>query len=375
VRLNIDGIAKLDKKTKNLVKRLNPDNIAIIDQEDLDRVTAESLLDTGVQIVINSAQYITGRYPNTGPLLLASAKVKLIEDAGKEIFKLVNEGDRVMVKDSSIYKDAKMVAKGNILTLEAIEDKMTAARKNLSGELQDFAVNTLSYVQAEKGFILDKPSLPEIKTQIKDRPVLIVVRGYDYKQDLRMLRSYIRDIKPVIIGVDGGADALVEEGYKPDIIIGDMDSAGDKALRLARELVVHAYTNGVAPGLKRIEKLGLNALVFKVEGTSEDVAMVLAYELGAEIIVLVGSHANLIEFLDKGRKGMASTFLARLKVGDRLVDAKGVSKLYRSKPKVGYLITIILAAFITTIIIIMSSPQVRNFVSLVVSRIRLSLGM
>ncbi|RJQ33097.1 MAG: hypothetical protein C4562_01395 [Actinobacteria bacterium] len=373
--MNIDGIAKLDKKTKNLVKRLNPDNIAIIDQEDLDRVTAESLLDTGVQIVINSAQYITGRYPNTGPLLLASAKVKLIEDAGKEIFKLVNEGDRVMVKDSSIYKDAKMVAKGNILTLEAIEDKMTAARKNLSGELQDFAVNTLSYVQAEKGFILDKPSLPEIKTQIKDRPVLIVVRGYDYKQDLRMLRSYIRDIKPVIIGVDGGADALVEEGYKPDIIIGDMDSAGDKALRLARELVVHAYTNGVAPGLKRIEKLGLNALVFKVEGTSEDVAMVLAYELGAEIIVLVGSHANLIEFLDKGRKGMASTFLARLKVGDRLVDAKGVSKLYRSKPKVGYLITIILAAFITTIIIIMSSPQVRNFVSLVVSRIRLSLGM
>ncbi|MGH3657778.1 MAG: putative cytokinetic ring protein SteA, partial [Micromonosporaceae bacterium] len=176
------------------------------------------------------------------------------------------------------------------------------------------------------------------------RHVLIVVRGYDYKADLDVLRPYIREFKPVLIGVDGGADALVEAGYTPDMIIGDMDSVSDDVLRCGAEIVVHAYADGRAPGLARVEALGLSAVTFPAAATSEDIAMLLADEKAASLIVAVGTHATLVEFLDKGRGGMASTFLTRLRVGGKLVDAKGVSRLYRQNLSTSSLVLLVLAA-------------------------------
>jgi uncharacterized membrane-anchored protein len=190
---------------------------------------------------------------------------------------------------------------------------------------------------------------------------LIVVRGADYREDLSTLRrsGYIQELHPILIGVDGGADALLAEGAKPDVIIGDFDSVSERALRCGAKLIVHGYTDGRAPGAKRLDDLGLEYTVFAAAGTSEDIAMLLAYERGAELIVAVGSHSHMIDFLDKGRAGMASTFLVRMKVGPILVDAKGVSRLYKQQVRKGDLALLVLSAIFTLVVITMVSEPVR----------------
>lgn len=366
------GTARLDKKTKNLVKRLEPGDIAFIDHEDLDRVTAESLVETRVEVVVNASKSISGRYPNLGPMILTKAGVHLIDNAGKDIMKDIKEGDQILINSNTIVKDRIAVAKGTVLDSEAVERLMDEAKGNIGRELEMFANNTVEFVRKEKAF-LEGADVPETETDMRHRHVLIVVRGYDYKADLKTLRAYISEFRPVLIGVDGGADALIEAGYKPTIIIGDMDSVSEKALASGAELIVHAYPSGKAPGLLRLEELGLSSIIFKSAGTSEDIAMLLAYEQGAELIVAVGTHANLIEFLDKGRKGMASTFLVRLRVGSILVDAKGVNKLYRATVKPSYFIVVVVAALITLFTVIQASPAARNMLRLVALKIRLSL--
>ncbi len=373
--MHFEGVAKLDKKTKKLVKRLHSGDIAIIDHEDLDRVTAEALVETGVDVVINASCFTSGKYPNTGPAILSAAGIYLIDNVGGQIFNLVKEGAHISVQGETIYLDEKAVASGKKLTHMALAREYEKANSRLGKELEKFAVNTLEYMQKEKELILDGSKVPETRINFKGRHVLIVVRGYDYKADLKALRTYIREVKPILIGVDGGADALIEEGYTPDIIIGDMDSVVDGTLRRGAELIVHAYPGGKAPGLKRLEKLGLPSIIFEAAGTSEDIAMILAYEKGADLIVAVGSHLNLIEFLDKGRKGASSTFLVRLKIGSKLVDAKGVNKLYRSNIKISYLIILFLAGMSAITAIVAASPSIRQSVHLLVIQLKLMLGI
>lgn len=369
------GSAKLDKRTKNLVKRLKPSDIAIIDHEDLDRVTAESLLENKVEVVVNARSFVSGRYPNVGPLLLSSAGVHLIDKVGTEIFEKLDEGDWLTIEGGRVFRDKELISEGGVLTVLAVQAKLDKAKEGLSTQLEEFAVNTLEYMQKEKHLLSEESELPPVKTNFKGRHVLVVVRGYDYKADLKILRSYIRERKPLLIGVDGGADALLKEGYRPDIIIGDMDSVTDEALLSGSELIVHAYSNGEAPGLTRLKDMCLSSMVFKSAGTSEDTALLLAYEKGAELIVAVGTHAHLVEFLDKGRKGMASTFLVRLKVGEKLVDAKGVNQLYQSRVKVSYLLTVILSALVVVTAVVMASPMVRQFLRLLFLTVRSFLGI
>ncbi len=223
---------------------------------------------------------------------------------------------------------------------------MDEAKSGLSTQLEAFAANTMEYMKRERALLLDGVGVPEVRTKFENRHVLVVVRGYDYKQDLAALRHYIREYKPVLVGVDGGADALREAGYKPHMIVGDMDSVSDEVLRSKAEVVVHAYPDGRAPGLERVQDLGIDAVTFPAMGTSEDIAMLLADEKGASLIVAVGTHATLVEFLDKGRGGMASTFLTRLRLGGKLVDAKGVSRFYRSRISSAALLLLVLAAFV-----------------------------
>lgn len=370
-----DGLAKLDKRTKRLVKRLKPSDIAVIDHEDLDRVTAEALVETGVEVVINASCFTSGKYPNAGPLVLCSAGIHLLDNVGSEIFDVVKEGSRLTVKGEEICLGDRIVARGKKLTYMMLEHELEKAHGRIGEELEKFAVNTLEYMQKEKALILDGSRVPETGVSFSGKHALIVVRGYDYKADLKALRAYIREVKPILIGVDGGADALVEEGYKPDIIIGDMDSVADATLKCGAELIVHAYAGGRAPGLSRLEELGLSATVFEAAGTSEDIAMILAYEKSAELIVAVGTHANLVEFLDKGRKGMSSTFLVRLKVGGKLVDAKGVNKLYRSSVKMSHLALLLLGGLSAIIAIIIATPAIRQSIRLMLVQLKLIFGL
>ncbi|TQS39880.1 putative cytokinetic ring protein SteA [Cryptosporangium phraense] len=325
------GPARLDRRTKRLTQRLKPGDVAIIDHVDIDRVAGDALVASGVSAVINASPSISGRYPNLGPEVIVAAGIPLLDSVGQEIFDRLREGQRVRIEGKSVFLGDEEVATGQRQDTESIAAAMAEAKAGLSVQLEAFAANTMEYMKRERDLLLDGVGVPEIKTPIDGRHCLIVVRGYDYREDLEVLGSYIREFRPVLIGVDGGADALVEAGYTPDLIVGDMDSVSDDVLRCGAEVVVHAYPDGRAPGLARVDRLGVRAVVFPAAATSEDIAMLLADERGATLIVAVGTHATLVEFLDKGRAGMASTFLTRLRVGGKLVDAKGVSRLYRQR--------------------------------------------
>jgi uncharacterized membrane-anchored protein len=325
----VGGVVRLDRRTKHLVSRVRPGEVALIDHVDLDRVAAESLVAARVAAVLNAKPSISGRYPNLGPELLVAAGIPLLDDLGEDVFEHVRDGDQVEVDGNSVLVDGVAVAYGVRHDADSVAKAMADAREGLSVQLEAFATNTMEYLRQERELLLDGVGVPEVATRLARRHCLIVVRGYGYQDDLRALRPYILDMRPVLIGVDGGADALVAAGYRPDLIVGDMDSVTDETLRCGAELVVHAYPDGRAPGLDRLAGLDLPAVIFPAAATSEDIAMLLADGNGAELLVAVGGHASIGEFLDKGRGGMASTFLTRLKVGGKLVDAKGVSRLYR----------------------------------------------
>ena len=351
------GTARLDRRTKRLTKRLRPGDIAVIDHVDLDRVAAEALVAAGVAAVVNVAPSVSGRYPNLGPEVLLTAGIPILDNVGGDIFGQIREGDRIRVHDGTVYStDGAIVAKGDVQTEEALAGAMAEARAGLALQLEAFASNTMEYLRRERELLLDGVGVPDIRTPVDGRHVLVVVRGYDYRQDLAALRPYIREYRPLLIGVDGGADALCEFGLRPDLIIGDMDSVSDAALRSGAEIVVHAYRDGSAPGLARVQELGIDPVVFPAAGTSEDVALLLADEKGASLIVAVGTHATLVEFLDKGRAGMASTFLTRLRVGGKLVDAKGVSRLYRSRIRLSTLLLLLAATVVAFIVAFTVTP-------------------
>jgi len=369
----ITGTAKIDPKTKKLIHRLCPGDIAIINHEDIDEVGALGLTSRKIKAVINAAKSITGRYPNPGPSIILDANIPIIDNVGEEIMSC-EEGSEVTIEDNGeIYINGELVAKGQFLTSDMVKAQMEVARKNIEISLDKFIDNTLEYAKKEKYLIMGGVDIPEIDTAIKGRHVLIVVRGNNYKEDLAAIKTYIDEVKPVLIGVDGGADALLEYGYKPDIVIGDMDSVSDEALRICRDIVVHAYPNGKAPGLERIKQLGLDAKTFPAPGTSEDIAMLLAYEKEADLIVAVGTHSSMIDFLEKGRKGMGSTFLVRLKIGSHLVDAKGVSKLYNQKLRPSYMIGLFAAALVPIIIIATVSSPIKHALKLLELRLKMLL--
>jgi uncharacterized membrane-anchored protein len=369
------GTARLDRRTKQLVKRLCPDDIAIIDHTDLDRVSAEELAESGVRIVFNVADSASGRYPNPGPLALVRAGVVLIDVPGAGLFDEVDDGEALVVRGASLYRNGTRLAAGRELTVRELEDALVVQEGRVAEALEGFAENTMRFLRDEGKLLAQGLELPQLRTRFRDRHALVVARGPDATRDLRIVRPYIRNFKPVLVAVDGGADKLIEAGYRPDVIVGDMDSVSDEALGSGAELVVHAYADGRAPGLERLGQLGLSSVVVPVPGISEDVAMLLAYEKGAELIVAVGTHFNLVEFLERNRRGMSSTFVTRLRVGGKLVDARGVSKLFQSRVGLWPLVAFGLAGLTAVVTAVAASPELRHLISLLGSRLRSLLGL
>lgn len=357
----LSGPLRVDARTKNLTKRLQPGDLAVIDHDDLDQVSAQALVACAPVAVVNAASSTTGAYPNRGPQILLEAGIPLVDRCGPEVMRLV-EGKVGSVEGEALHVDGEVVARGVRLTQALVAAQMEDARANLSDQIEAFTENTMEYLRAERQLLIDGIGIPPLRTDLQGRYALVVVRGYHYKEDLLTLRPFLREARPVLIGVDGGADALMEQGLKPDLIVGDMDSVSDAALNSGAELVVHAYRDGRAPGLERVEALGITgAVVLPAPGTSEDIAMLLADDKGAELIVAVGTHDTLVEFLDKGRQGMASTFLTRLRVGSKLVDAKGVSLLYRSRISSFSLVWLVLAGLLALVVALAATPGGRAF--------------
>lgn len=367
----------MGRRTKHLVKRLRPGEVAVIDHVDIDRIAAEELIEAGVVAVLNAASSSSGRYPNAGPLMLARAGIVLLDAPDAKLFELLKDGDRVRVRvrDGAISVGDEELAQGRVLRVAELEREMQEHRQRIDEALGEFAENTVAHVREETDLLTGNIAFPPTRASFRDRHVLIVVRGDRHRRDLKALRAYIRDVRPLIVAVDGGADGILEAGLKPDMILGDMDSAGDAALRCGAELIVHAYPDGRAPGRERLLEAGLDHQVIPAAGTSEDVAMLMAYEKGATLIVSVGAHFNLVEFLDRKRGGMSSTFLTRLRIGERLVDAKGVSRLYNPSSTLAPLAFFAVAFLVLLTILVITSPALNDVWELVWLKIRIWLGI
>ncbi len=375
VARELTGPARLGRRTKLLVKTLAPGDIAVVDHRDLDRVSAEDLIAAGVLAVLNCSPSSTGAYPNMGPLLLVQAGIHLVDLPDATLFKQLKDGDRITISDGTVIRGTKALVSGDVQEPAAVRAATDERRREIGDALEAFAKNTIEHMLEERELLSGRIELPRFDTDFRDRPALIVVRGVDHHKDLRMLRPYIRDVKPRIIAVDGGANALLDEGFVPDMIVGDMDSATEDALRCGAELVVHAYPNGRAPGREHLEALELPFKLVPAPGTSQDVAMIIAAEKGAELIISVGSQFNLVEFLDKNRRGMASTFLTRLRLGEILVDAKGVSRLYRPLPGPSPLVFIALAGLLCLLAIVVLTPALRDVADLMWLKLEVVLGL
>jgi uncharacterized membrane-anchored protein len=296
----------------------------------------------------------------------------LVDNVGKEVINALDDGADLLI-DGAALSSRGWSAVGVRQDIHTLERSIEASRASVGEELDRFAINTLEYLRSEHRALLEPVAIPEVGVELQGRQVLIVVRGHDYRDDLAALRrgGYIGEVRPVLVGVDGGADALLDLGCTPQLIVGDMDSVSEDALRCGATLVVHGYPGGDAPGAARLQALGLDYCVFAAPGTSEDIALLLAYESGAELIVAVGTHSSMGDFLDKGRDGMASTFLVRMKVGARLVDAKGVSRLYHSRVRKTDLLMLVAAALFSLLVVTAISQPARLFLENLWNALRL----
>lgn len=379
----VSGSVRLGRKTKVMVKHLRQGEVAVIDHLDIDRVSAEELIAADVAAVLNCKASTSGSYPNLGPQLLVEAGVLLVDLPDDALFATLSEGDAVTVLVDAegvgqVLRKGRVLARGTVLDLATVRAETEARRLEIGEALERFAHNTIEHMREERELLAGKIELPRFATDFRDRPALVVVRGVDHQRDLRALRPFIRDVHPVLVAVDGGADALLEVGLTPDMIVGDMDSASEPTLRAAvaggAELVVHSYPDGRAPGRHRLEEMDVTYKLVPAPGTSQDVAMLIAAEKGARLIVSVGSQFNLVEFLDRNRRGMSSTFLTRLRIGEILVDAKGVSRLYRPQPGLTPLLVVIVAGLVAMAAVVWLTPALRDVVELLWLKLQLLLG-
>lgn len=362
--MRIRGTARVDRRTKRLIHRINPGEIAVISHTDLDAPCATALIERRVAAVVNAQRSLSGRFPHPGPGLLLQARIPLLDNVGDYIMEQVEEGTRLELADGAVMIDGVLLGKGQVMTEALLAQQLEEAKRNVGAELAKFVENTMTYVVNEQALLFETSALPDLRTKLKGRHCLIVVRGPGAEADLRAIQSYLHTMRPLLIGVDGGADLLMQQGYRPDLIIGDMDSVSDATLRCGAELIVHAYPDGTAPGRKRLQALGLAHTVLASLGTSEDVAMLLAYEKEADLIAAVGTHFSLQDFLEKSRGGMSSTFLVRLKVGSLLVDAKGISRLYPSARQGRLFLYLTLVGAITAVVLLIAVPSIRSTLEL-----------
>ncbi|WP_027503139.1 putative cytokinetic ring protein SteA [Rhodococcus sp. UNC363MFTsu5.1] len=352
----ISGIARVDRDTTKLLRRVGPGDIVVLDELDLDRITADALVEAGVLAVVNVSPSISGRYPNLGPEVIVANGITLIDSVGDEVFKKVKDGAKVRLNEGGVYAGERRLAKGVEQSEAEISDLMIEAKTGLVDHLEAFSGNTIEFIRTESPLLIDGVGVPDIDVDLQDRHVVVVADGADHVADLKSLKPFIKEYSPILIGVGAGADALADAGYRPDLIVGDPEDISSATLKSGAEVVLPADPDGHAKGLERIQDLGIGAMTFPASGAPADLALLLADHHGASLIVTVGSTVSLDEFFDRGRReSNPAAFMTRLKVGPKLVDAKAVATLYRSRVSGGAIALLVLAALTAVIVALVVS--------------------
>ncbi|HEY6424530.1 MAG TPA: putative cytokinetic ring protein SteA [Pseudonocardiaceae bacterium] len=351
----VTGVARVDRRADAVVRRAGRGDIAVFDQVDLDRRTADALVAAGVAGVVNAAPSISGRFPNLGPEILVAAGIVLLDGVGAEALR-IKDGSRVRLHEGRVYAGDQELAQGVEQTANSIADLMIEAKSGLSTQLEAFSANTIEFLRHERALIIDRVGIPDVEVPIRGRQVLVVAAGYNHTADLVALKHFIREYHPVLIGVEAGADALRAAGHRPHLVVGDPQQVGTDTLKAADEIVVSAHPDGFAPGLERIQDLGIGAVTFPAVSNPEDLALLLAEAHGASLVIAVGFQATLHEFLDRGRTGSnPSTFLTRLRLGSKLVDGHAVAALYRSRVSAGTVMLMVVAALLAVSVALLVS--------------------
>lgn len=350
-RPGVAGTARVDRDIDRLLRRIGPGDIVVMDALDLDRITADALVEADVVAVINASPSISGRYPNLGPEVLVANGVTLIDEAGPEIFKKIKDGARIRLHNGGVYAGDRRIALGTERTAEEIHELMLEAKSGLVAHLEAFAGNTIEFIRSESPLLIDGMGIPDIDVDLHRRHVVIVAEEPNAADDLKALKPFIKEYQPVLIGVGAGADVLRRGGYRPALIVGDPESMSVEVLRSGAQVVLPADADGHAKGLERIQDLGVGAMTFPAAGSAADLALLLADHHGASLIVTAGHTASIEEFFDRTRQqSNPSTFLTRLKVGEKLVDAKAVATLYRSRVSGGAIALLVLAMLVAVIV-------------------------
>ncbi|MDF2829829.1 MAG: hypothetical protein K0R01_3112, partial [Mycobacterium sp.] len=350
-RPGVSGTARVDRDIDRLLRRVGPGDIVVIDALDLDRITADALVEAQVAAVVNASPSISGRYPNLGPEVLVANGVTLIDETGPEIFKKVKDGARVRLHNGGVYTGDRRLALGHERTDLEIHDLMIEAKTGLVAHLEAFAGNTIEFIRSESPLLIDGMGIPDIDVDVSRRHVVVVAEGPAAADDLKALKPFIKEYQPVLVGVGTGADILRKAGYRPALIVGDPDVMSVEVLRSGAQVVLPADADGHAKGLERIQDLGVGAMTFPAAGSAADLALLLCDHHGASLIVTAGHTANIEEFFDRTRQDSnPSMFLTRLKVGEKLVDAKAVATLYRSRISGGAIALLVLAMLVAVIV-------------------------
>ena len=349
-RPGVTGTARVDRDIDRLLRRVGPGDIAVLDVLDLDRATADALVDAGIVGVVNASPSISGRYPNLGPEVLVANNIALIDNAGPEIFKKIKDGSKVRLHDGAVYHGDRRLVHGVERTDEEIADLMHDAKTGLVAHLEAFAGNTIEFIRSESPLLIDGIGIPDVDVDVYRRHVVVVTDGPAAADDLRGLKPFIKEYQPVLVGVGTGADILREGGYRPALIVGNPEQISAESLKCGAPVVLPADADGHAAGLERIQDLGIGAMTFPAAGSATDLALLLVDHQGAALIVTVGESASIEEFFDRSRaQTNPSTFLTRLKVGEKLVDAKAVATLYSSHISGGAIALLVMAVLFAVV--------------------------
>lgn len=350
-RPGVVGTARVDRDIDKLLERVEQGDIVVLDVLDLDRVTADALVEAKIAGVVNASTSISGRYPNLGPEMLVANGVALVDEAGPEVFKKVKDGAKIRLHDGGVYAGDRCLVKGTQRTDQEIVDLMHEAKAGLVAHLEAFAGNTIEFIRGESPLLIDGIGIPDIDVDMHRRHVVVVAEGPGVADDLKGLKPFIKEYQPVLVGVGTGADVLRKAGYRPQLIVGNPGQISAETLKSGAQVVLPADADGHAPGLERIQDLGVGAMTFPAAGSAADLALLLADHHGASLIVTAGHPASIEEFFDRSRQqSNPSTFLTRLKVGEKLVDAKAVATLYRNRVSAGTIAMLVLAMLVAVVV-------------------------
>ncbi|AYF77689.1 thiamine pyrophosphokinase [Nocardia yunnanensis] len=358
----LTGMARVDRNTRRLLQRVGPGDVVVLDEMDLDRLTADRLVEAQVAVVINASPSISGRYPNLGPEVLVANGIQLMDAVSSDVFKKIKDGIRVRVEGGVVYadklskKEPEALVEGIELTEGAIAERMIEARNGLADHLEAFSGNTIEFIRTESSLLIDGIGVPDVEIDMKRRHVVVVADGPEHIEDLRRIKPFIKEYAPILIGVGRGADTLTRSGYRPDLIVGDPEEITATTLKSGAEVILPADTDGHAKGLERIQDLGIGATTFPSSGAPADLALLLADHHGASLIVTVGAAASLDDFFDRGRRDSnPATFLTRLKMGTKLMDAKAVAALYRHRGSGWAVALVVLAALVALVVAVLAT--------------------